>query len=204
MQGMLAARMRWPIAVGVVSIAGLVTLVSWPSACPIVLKPLSNQPIDMVDDAGQMLRLLTLSVHNPKTVALGFDNGPIRFEAKVGNSWREVPNRWNLGWLRAGGSNEVLLLIPPGADACRFRLRYHYEPGRLPLGIGDCWARVNPPSLLSARVQKATKRLSQNLYDWLWPTQPSPRSLNWKPHWKFGWADVGNVALPSAPVTQQE
>lgn len=146
-----------------------------------------------------MLCLLTLSVHNPNTVALGFDNGPIKFEARLGNRWREVLNRWSLGSLKAGGTNQVFLLIAPGANACRFRLRYSYGPGRLPLGIGNTWARVNPPSKLSARAQWLTKGLSQNLYDWLWPPMQSWRST---PHWKFSWAEVPNVPLTAAGAGQ--
>jgi hypothetical protein len=198
----IVMRMRLAFAVAAVSVAGAVILASWPSPCPIELKMVSVQPAEMIDEQSKMLRLLTLSLRNPNSVGLRFQNKPIVFEERVANRWIEAPNRWTLGGLGPAMTSEELFLIAPGTDACRFRLKYCYSPGRLPLGIGDYWARVYPPTPLSARVQRLVKGVSANLYDRLWPNQPSVQGPYWKPHWRVGCTHVCNVT-PNAVAGEQ-
>jgi hypothetical protein len=192
-------RMRLGFAVAAVSVAGAAILASWPSPCPIELKMVSVQPAEIINESGEMFCLVTLSVHNPKSVGLQFENNQMIFEARVSNHWVEASNHWTLGLLRAGNTREVLVLIEPGADACRFRLRYSYWPTGLPFGIGDTWAREMPPSQLSAQVQHVARRLSVTLYDRLWPPRES-----WvrSPHWRVGWTRVCNVSPAGATLEQ--
>jgi hypothetical protein len=183
-------RKRWSIAVVAVGVAGLITLACWPTPCPIELKLVSVEPADIIDDAGQMLCLLTLSVHNPNSHRLMFL--PMTFEQRIANHWIEAPNRWTLGGVYTGGTAEEIFLIAPNADACRFRLKWAYDIP-YPFGIGNCWARFNPPSPTSARVQAVIKSLSSRLYDSLWPPQPVGSAFYRKPHWSVGWTPVCSV-----------
>lgn len=192
-------RVRWPFAVAAVSVAGFVTLVSWPTPCPIELTAVSVKPAEIIDETSQMLSLLTLSVHNPNSTGLRFKNLPMTFQEKIANHWVEAHDSWRLGGLGPGETNEVLLLIAPGADACRFRLKYCYFPRRLPLGIGDYWARFSPPSPLSSRVQRITQRVSTNLYERLWPRRPP---LPWKPRWRVGWTRACSVKKSPAATNE--
>lgn len=176
--------MRWGFALPALAVAVLVALfVLLPSPCPIELKELNSEPIEIYDDAGEKFLLTTWSVRNCTTYGLLFDNCLLA-ENKVARRWLKVPDRWRLGSLAPSGTGQVLVLVAPGAQACRFRLKYCYRPPALPLGIGDTWARMAPPSALSAQVQRLARRVSLKLYDRLWP----PR-LSWvrSPRWTSGW-----------------
>ena len=165
-------RKRWPFVAGAGIAVSLAMWASYPSHCPIELKFLSVESTDFVDDSGKVLCLVTLSVHNPGSSTLRFQPVPMTCEAKIANRWVEAPSRWSRSGLGPKQSANELFLIAPDADACRFRLKYGYVPAPLPLGIGNPWARVNPPSRLSAHIQTITKRLSSSLYDSLWPPDP--------------------------------
>jgi|SRR5579862_1288994 len=189
-------RKRWAFVVAATIVAALITLACWPSQCPIELKSVSIEPAETIDDAGHLLCLLTLSIRNPNSTRLRFENLPMIFEERIANHWVEAPNRWTLGGLSPASTAQIVLLITPSADACRFRLKYCYLPGRLPLGIGDHWARVYPPTALSSRVQHIIQRLSANLYDHLWPKQPSPPFFL-KPRWRVDWTRACSVSPPA-------
>jgi hypothetical protein len=198
----LRMRKRWPFAVAAVGLAGLVTWTSWPNPCPIELKVVSVQPVQIIDEAGQMLCLMTLRVHNPNSVGLRFENLPMIFEQKITNQWVQAHSHWPLGGLSPGWTEEALFLVALGVNACRFRLKYCYSPRRLPFGIGDYWDTVHPQTLWNARVQSTTKRLSPMLFNWLWPKPTSARPLFWEPRWRVGWTPVCSVNSLSAASGQ--
>ncbi len=193
---------RWPFVGAAVVLAGVVTWAIWPTPCPIELKAVSFQPAEIIDDAGHMLYLMTLRVHNPSSVGLRFENLPVTFVEKIANHWIEAPNRWTLGGLGPGGTAEDVFLITPGADACRFRLKYCYSPRGLPFGIGDYWDTVHPRTRWNARVQGTTKRLSPKIFNWLWPKPTSVPPPSWERRWSVGWTPVCSVD-PLAAAGQQ-
>jgi hypothetical protein len=174
-------RERKLIAVAIV--VGLATVLCWPRRCPVELVPLGTETVDIFDDDGNRMCVLTASLRNRESTAIKFDNDA-KFEAKVGNRWVEIPNRLTIDGIAPRGSkawtNELQFLIPEAADACRLGLKYRY-PQKRPLGIGDTWARERPPSKLSAWVQQVALRFYPRLYNWLWPVPQSwPERQPWK------------------------
>ncbi len=133
--------------------------------------------------------LVDLGVQNRSSRGVAFDTNAV-VEARCTNEWTEMPNLGTAPGLAARGqrmsTNQITLLLPADADACRFVLNYHYFRRRLPLGIGDPWARTEVPSLGSRRVQQVTKRISLTIYNWLWPPFASPAP----PHWRKLSAEV--------------
>jgi len=177
--------------VATASVAALIAVLGWPSRCPVEPLLFSKEPVEVYDDAGTQMCLLMLSLRNWETAGIVFD-GNAAFEAEVRNRWVEIPNSLTVGGLAPRGSprtNQMMFLMPAAAEACRIRLKYHFAPSRarLPLGIGDRFARYYPPSELAAGVQHVTLRFSPRLYSWLWPAPTNASSWwdrKWPPHWK--------------------
>ncbi len=157
-------------------LVGLVSWASWPSYCPVELKLIAVESTDFVDESGNMLLLLRLSVHNSSSFGLRFEPGPAVLRSRISDHWVEAPSRWNRFRLAPKQTEEEVFLIAPNAHACRFRLRWAYEPAPYPFGIGSPWARFSPTPM-TVRVQKVIRPLSTRLFNALWPTgRPRLRS----------------------------
>lgn len=181
------------VVIGFVVAAGvaMVVVVAFGLRCPIELSVVSNEPIDIVDEAGEPMRYVTLRAENRTESRLEFDVEAAKVEARIGDRWVMAPNLWTIRTVAARGRAvgwspkhlELSLLVPEQADACRFRLKYRRAGSiRLPLGIRDPWARWEAPSTPSLRAQRLISRISTPLYDWLWPVNPPPRRFltNWR------------------------
>jgi len=165
-------------------LVGWLTWASWPSYCPVELKLAGVESTDFVDESGNMLLLLRLSVHNSSSFGLRFEPGPTVLRSRISDHWDEAPSRWPRLHLAPNETEEELFLIASDADACRFRLRWAYEPAPYPFGIGNPWARFSP-SPITARMQKIIKPVSIGLYDALWPMPMSGFAR--APSWRSGW-----------------
>jgi hypothetical protein len=165
-------------------LVGVVGWASWPSYCPVELKLIAVESTDFVDESGNMLLLLRLSVYNSSSSGLRFEPGPTVLRSRISDHWVEAPSRWNRSRLASNETEEELFLIAPNADTCRFRLKWAYEPAPYPFGIGNPWARVRP-SPMTARVQNVIQPLSTRLYNALWPL--GGRGFSRTPSWRSGW-----------------
>lgn len=180
-------------------LVGAVTWASWPSYCPVELKLIAVESTEFVDESGNMLSLLSLSVHNSSSLRLRFQAVPTTFQSRIANHWVQSPNRWNRGSLGPNETADEVFLIAPNAGECRFRLKWAYDPKPYPFGIGNPWARFNPPSRMSAAAQAGIKRLSLSLYNSLWPLQPTGGFYR-KPHWRAGWTQSCRLNSTGEPL----
>ncbi len=169
------------------ALAGLAALVGCWTRCPVEIRPVRVQPVEVVDDADANMWMVTVNVRNRSTRAVGFDYSA-ELEARVKGRWVKAPGIWTVGELPARATRQAMLVIPRGADCCRVRLKFRYGRRQLPLGIGQPFARYYPPSKVAARIQRITKRVSPALYNRLWP--PGPSANLTPPPWRRTTAKV--------------
>lgn len=193
----LAMPARKLIVVALVSLAALLAALAWFPRCPFDLQFVRMEGAGSFSADSTKMALLDLRVQNRQWARIEFED-EVQCEAKVSNRWTKIPNTWSLKHLdgstirrKRPGTAEMTLLVPAEATACRFRLKYRHVGKRpLPLGIGDPWARLYAPSLLSLRVQQGTARISRPLYDWLWPTNAPERTVEQPGRWRQTTAQV--------------
>jgi hypothetical protein len=123
------------LIVFIVPVAGAVALgayLLWDSRCPFQCRFVSAEPIVMVDDTGTGFSLVTLSLSNLRSAGLQPASEPARVRAKIGDRWVAVENYYGLGnkngYLYPRARKELILAIPPGAEACRLSFSYRVEP----------------------------------------------------------------------------
>jgi hypothetical protein len=123
------------LIVFIVPVAGGVALgahLLWDSRCPFGCRFVTAEPSGIIDDAGAEFSLVTLSLGNSRSAGLQAASGPARVQARIGNRWVAVENYYGLGnkngYLYPGAGKELILAIPPGAEACRLSFSYGVEP----------------------------------------------------------------------------
>jgi hypothetical protein len=99
--------------------------------CPIELKLQSLEHAVIIDDQGQELWFMTLSIRNKRGLPLVCDGNKTRLQIKIRNEWVEVAEPFRFGWLSASAAKQCLVVVPHGVDACRLRLRFSYQHTRL-------------------------------------------------------------------------
>lgn len=112
-------------------IGGIATLLAmsvWLRRCPIELRVVSVEPSSMIYFGEKKAIVVTLSVRNSASVFATYDIPT--FEAKVGGRWiemQQVPGFPGTpgGGMSPGMKREETLVMPPGTEVCRVRLRYY-------------------------------------------------------------------------------
>ncbi|MHB1309965.1 MAG: hypothetical protein ACYC23_23075 [Limisphaerales bacterium] len=168
-----------PMAIGILvttlAVVCLLLLPRW--RCPVELTVASVEAVEILGDEDLPMRLVNLEVRNRQFAEIEFAPD-IPCETKVAGRWSGSSECWGLPRIarytpRSGSASraQCALLVPADAQACRLRLKYRYG-GRvpLPLGIGDPWARLQAPSVVSLRVQQVMARILPGVYNRLWPT----------------------------------
>jgi len=128
---------RWKILL--LGIAAVVLLaVLWPDHPPLHLLVRHVESVELVDDAGNKMRLWTLSITNTDSVWLDVERHP-KVEFKSGGDWVATEQKLDFGHIPSGRSSAQELLLPASATTCRLRVNYRTEPWRARLlqWLGD-------------------------------------------------------------------
>lgn len=150
------------LAAGVV---GVLVVLHWPAPCPLDVKIAKMEPSGsgILDDAGNELWLVTLTISNRTAGCLYFPGEWMKIEAKVTGRWVKTENRCSLISIEPARKSDVLLLLPFDSEACRLRLEYAPE---------SLWWRAE------GELWHFGVRLPPRVTRWIYP--PAGR----RPHWR--------------------
>src|SRR4051794_7581090 len=178
-------------------VAAILAMLFWPSkgtskATPPKLILLSVEPAGIIDDNGAELSLVKFAVRNPDpgnipnltTLNVKDSGSPIEVKAK--NGWTIVEGTsQTIGDydFRSRPISERFLLVPEGAESCRFRLKYASTVltfngyllrsiERLPLGI----RRKVPITLWYSRRYKPSSNWQEITLELPLPSKAAPAS----------------------------
>jgi hypothetical protein len=127
---MMKGLTRTVVGLTLLLLGGLLAALFWPlgkHGRPPVLSLGSVEASGMVDDDGQELWLVTLSVSNPVPLGdapLYLKAGTKRTQARVGSQWVEADAAMETLRLTPGVRRELQLLLPPGTESCRIWVQY--------------------------------------------------------------------------------
>lgn len=114
------------ISVAVAGVAGLLVAFAWALPCPLDLKLVSVETCDVWDEAGDQALLVTLSLSSQRRVSVVSETNAA-FQARIANRWADVKEVLNPQTVGPGQEDQVTVLVPAGADACRMSLHYRYQ-----------------------------------------------------------------------------
>ena len=134
----------------------------------------SVEPSGIFDQSGRELWLVNLTLSNRFGGPVVFSNRWIQAEARVNGSWTESGDKF------AADSSGLLLLVPSGADKCRFHLTYSLLS--LKARVGNIIA-----PLLATSKKPA-------FYKWYWNLSPSRPYPNKQGRWR---TSLVEITLPS-------
>jgi len=120
------------VAVAAVTLAALlavaVAFALRSSSSPLVLKLVTSAPSGTIDDNGTDLWLLSLTLSNRSAEFFMVDRGWPAAAARVNGNWRPTLPLTTARDLRPHSEQDVLLLVPFSADACRLETQFVIEP----------------------------------------------------------------------------
>lgn len=143
----------------VLVLAGVVAVLE--SREPLDLVAVRWEIPDLIDDQGREPRLLFLSLGNHDLGSVWVDYPTAEAEVRVDRRWVRVELASTVGWIPRRSRQEVIVLAPPGTDACRLHFRYRREAfwwrlwrglgplgealeRRFPIAIQRFWAFATP------------------------------------------------------------
>ena len=100
-----------------------------PPVCPAVVKIEAVEPIEMANDAGAEMVMLSLSISNsvlwPNERSYVNDSG-VSLSAKVANRWVPLDGKIGFHGVWPGYGKQVVIVVPANATDCRFKLKWAY------------------------------------------------------------------------------
>ena len=170
---------RWLVAAGgllVLGCAALLLLFRPLWYAPVEMNLVKIEPVEIADDDGRPMSMVSVQVRNRDAARIAFARAEISVEARCEGRWIALKEPWPVTGLGPRGQSTstdlATILMPAGADACRFDLAYYFwSYPNLPFQIHDGWARRNAKSPATLQLQKVIWAISPRFFDWLWPVQ---------------------------------